>query len=206
MELREALDSIATIRRRMDDAERFRGYRSVPVAASALLAIVAGWLQPVFVSRPEQSLSSYVLLLSAVAAISLAMSAFAMLLHDHVNHGTWLRPHSWLTISQFGPCLIGAAVVTSVVIHYAPEAAWILPGLWQLFYCQGVFAACRQLPRPAYAVAVFYLLSGIATLLLAQRDQAFAPWAMAIPFGVGQFLSAVILYFTLERINDPRQR
>ena len=39
-------------------------------------------------------------------------------------------------------------VVTAAVVRLAPESAWLMPGLWQLFFSQGVFASCRFLPRP----------------------------------------------------------
>jgi hypothetical protein len=46
---------------------------------------------------------------------------------------------------------------------------------------------------------VFYFLSGLFCLLHARGEQALAPWAMGMPFGVGQILAAAILYWTLER-------
>ena len=41
--------------------------------------------------------------------------------------------------------------------------------------------------------------------LFARGDQALAPWAMAFPFGVGQMLSAAVLYWTLERTDGRPQ-
>jgi hypothetical protein len=108
---------------------------------------------------------------------------------------------TWLAVGQFVPCLVGAAAVTAVFVRVGPDSAWVLPGLWQVFFSQGVFASCRLLPRPAFAAGVFYLFAGITTLTLARGPDALSPWAMAIPFGVGQLLSAAVLYWTLERTN-----
>ena len=58
MDLREALDSIAVIRRRMAETEVFRGYRALPVAFSAILALGAGSVQQTILPRPERELSS----------------------------------------------------------------------------------------------------------------------------------------------------
>ena len=58
----------------------------------------------------------------------------------------------------------------------------------------GFFASCRSLPRPMFAVAVWYLATGLASLAFANGAQAFSPWAMALPFGLGQLLMAAILY------------
>jgi hypothetical protein len=201
MELREALDSIATIRRRMAETEVFRGYRALPVAVSAVLALVAGFVQPTLLPRPEQDVPGYVALWSAVALLSIAAAGLAMFLRDRVAGTSLTRPVTWLAVGQFVPCLVAAAAITAVLVRVAPEAAWVLPGLWQVFFSQGVFASCRLLPRAAFAVGVFYLVAGIATLILARGPDALSPWAMAVPFGVGQLLSAAVLYWTLERTD-----
>ncbi|MBO0697806.1 MAG: hypothetical protein J2P46_05395 [Zavarzinella sp.] len=201
MELREALDSIATIRRRMAETEVFRGYRALPVAVSAILAVLAGLVQPAVVPRPEQDVPGYVGLWSVVALVSMGAAALAMFLRDRVAGTSLTRPVTWLAIGQFVPCLVAAAVVTVVIVRTAPESAWLLPGLWQVFFSQGIFASCRLLPRPAFAVGVFYLVAGTATLVLGRGDEALAPWAMAVPFGVGQTLAAAVLYWTLERTD-----
>ncbi|HJZ92151.1 MAG TPA: hypothetical protein VKE40_14850 [Gemmataceae bacterium] len=201
MELREALDSIATIRRRMAETEVFRGYRALPVAVSAVFALAGGFAQPALVPRPERDVPSYVALWSGVALLSIAVAALAMFLRDRVAGVSVTRPVTWLAISQFIPCLAGAAAVTGVMVRVAPEAAWLLPGLWQVFFSQGVFASCRLLPRPAFGVGAFYLASGIATLLIARGAEALSPLAMAVPFGVGQLLAAAVLYWTLERAH-----
>lgn len=199
MELREALDSIAAIRRRMAETEVFRGYRALPVAASAIFAVTAGFLQPALLPRPEQDVPGYVLLWSAVALLSIAAAGLAMFVRDRAAGPSATRPVTWLAAGQFAPCLVGAAAVTAVIVRVAPGSAWLLPGLWQVFFSQGVFAACRLLPRPAVAVAGFYLVAGVVTLVAARGPDALSPWAMAVPFGVGQLLAAAVLYWTLER-------
>ncbi|HEY8504955.1 MAG TPA: hypothetical protein VIL46_10260, partial [Gemmataceae bacterium] len=83
--------------------------------------------------------------------------------------------------------------------RHAPQSAWMLPGLWQILFSLGVFASCRLLPRAVFGVAVFYLFSGLAVLIVAQGEHALSPWAMGLPFGVGQFGAAAVLYWTLER-------
>ena len=204
MELREALDSIATIRRRMAETEVFRGYRALPVAVSAVLALIAGLLQPVLVPRPDRDLPAYVALWSAVAILSVSAAGLAMFLRDRVAGTSLTRPVTWLAVGQFVPCLVGAAAVTAVVVRVTPDAGWILPGLWQVFFSQGVFASCRLLPRPAFAVGAFYLVAGIVTLVVARGPDVLSPWAMAVPFGVGQLGAAAVLYWTLERTDGQR--
>jgi len=49
------------------------------------------------------------------------------------------------------------------------------------------------LPRAIFAVGIWYLVAGLACLVFAQGDHAFSPWAMGVPYGVGQLLVAAIL-------------
>jgi hypothetical protein len=70
----------------------------------------------------------------------------------------------------------------------------MLPGLWQIVFSLGLFAACRSLPRPMLAAGAWYLFAGLMSVVLASEADAFSPWAMALPFGIGQFLIAAVLY------------
>ena len=77
--------------------------------------------------------------------------------------------------------------------------------LWAILFSLGVFASSRQLPPSATLVALYYLVSGVICLALARGEHAFSPWAMAATFGVGQLLTAVVLYFGLERADGRRE-
>jgi hypothetical protein len=201
MEVREALNHIAEIRQRLAESELFRGYRALPVAVSGLLALTAGWLQPLFVPDPIRDARSFVLLWSAVAVLSVCVAGLTMGLRDCFAGPSHTRALTWIALRQFVPCLFSGAVVTGVVLRYSLESAWLLPGLWQLFFAQGVFASCRILPRTVYIVAGFYLAAGSANFLLFREGDALGPWTMALPFGLGQLLAASILYWTLERCD-----
>ena len=81
----------------------------------------------------------------------------------------------------------------------------MLPGLWSVFFSLGIFASYRLLPKATFWIGVFYMTAGVLCLLWARDDFAFSPWAMGVPFGVGQLLSAAILYWTLERKSDEQE-
>jgi len=70
----------------------------------------------------------------------------------------------------------------------------MLPGLWQIVFSLGLFASCRSLPRAMFAAAAWYLAAGLGSLAFASGSQALSPYAMAVPFGFGQILIAVVLY------------
>lgn len=199
MDLHEAISSLSVIRRQLAETETFRGYRAFPVACSSCLAWLAGMLQPIFVPSPSSEPTGYVVLWSVVAFLAIVCTGLTMTLRDNFYGASKFRAVTWLAITQFAPCLGSAAFATLVILKYSPEVAWILPGLWQLFFSQGVFAACRLLPRLTISVAMFYLLTGLMALALARGEHALSPWAMAVPFGVGQMIAAAVLYWTVER-------
>jgi hypothetical protein len=199
MELREALTQITEIRLQLARTEVFRGYRAMPVAFSGVVAVVAAVLQVATIADPLAQIGPYLVLWIGAAMISGMAAGLEMVVRAR-NAGTPLtRELTWLALEQFSPCLVAGALVTIVLVRTAPESAGLLPGLWQVIYSLGIFASCRLLPRATFWVAVFYLGSGLAVLSLAHGEAALSPWAMGLPFGVGQLLAAVILYRTLER-------
>ncbi len=204
MELRDALTQIAEIRLQMARTEVFRGYRAAPVAFSGLLAFGAMAIQDAWVPAPERQVGAYLGLWVAAAVVSAIAAGVGMALRGAAA-SAWRRRITWLAIEQFVPSLVAGGLVTAVLTRAAPETIWVLPGLWQVLFSLGIFASCRLLPRATFGVAVFYLASGVTCLALARGDAALAPWAMGIPFGVGQLLAAAVLYWTLERGDGETQ-
>lgn len=201
MELREALIQITEIRAQMARTEVFRGYRALPVAITGLLAVAASGLQGALIADPSAQVDAYLTLWVATAGLSAAAAGAGMWLRRRGLQTSLGREVTWMAVEQFMPCLVAGGLLTAVLAKTAPGSLWLLPGLWQLFFSLGVFASCRLLPRATVAVALFYLAAGGASLALARGEHAFSPWAMGVPFGVGQLLAAAVLYWNLER-ND----
>ncbi len=202
MELREALTQITEIRLQLARTEVFRGYRAVPAAFSGAVALAAATVQLLAVPDPVQQVNAYLGLWIGAAVVS-GMSALTEMAVRARNASSPLtRELTFLAMEQFCPCVVAGALVTLVVVRSAPQSVWILPGLWQVLYSLGIFASCRLLPRSMSGIAVFYLITGVTTLAFAQGERALSPWAMGLPFGVGQLLAAVVLYRTLERDHD----
>jgi len=199
VELRDALSQIAEIRSRVAAAERFRGYRAGPVAVTGLLAVVAAAAQPLLVPNPTDEVSHYLWLWLSTAVLAAAVAGSGIWLRHSRTTDRLTKELTWLAVGQFAPCLVAGAVVTVVLLRYAPQHAALLPGLWQVFFSLGVFASFRLLPRAIAAVGVVYLLSGAVNLSLAAGPYAFAPLVMGLPFGLGQLLTAAVLYWNLER-------
>jgi hypothetical protein len=205
MELHEALTQISEIRQQIARTEVFRGYRSIPVAFSGVLAFATAYLQVLWLPEPAQSPGSYFALWISAAAISVMATGAEIVLRARRSASPLTGEITWLAVEQFIPCVVAGGLVTFVLHTSAPESLWIMPGLWQILFSLGIFASYRLLPRPVYWVGVFYLMSGVLCLVLARNESAFSPWAMGLPFGVGQLLAAGVLYWTLERNHGTQQ-
>ncbi|MGD9646824.1 MAG: hypothetical protein AB7U73_14005 [Pirellulales bacterium] len=199
MQLDDALQEIALIRRQLARAEIYRGVRAAPVACTAVIAIAAGGLQALLIGSATAELSRYLAIWCAAAAINATLSAIGIWLRLREDDSPLARQATWLLVEQFLPCLAAGALVTLAIRATAPSAAWMLPGIWQVLFSLGVFAISRQLPRASYAIALVYLLAGAANLAGLGDLPLLSPWRMAVPFATGQLLSAVVLYVSLER-------
>ncbi|MFO0892025.1 MAG: hypothetical protein U0790_23175 [Isosphaeraceae bacterium] len=202
MELQEALTQITEIRLQMARTEVFRGYRAVPAAFSGGVALVAAVVQGIVIPDPLQRINVYLGIWIGAALISGMSAVLEMAWRSRHSSSPLTRELTHLALEQFCPCLVAGALLTMVLIRSAPQCLWALPGLWQVLYSLGIFASCRLLPRWMFGIAVFYLLGGLMTLAFAQGEHALTPWAMGLPFCVGQFLAAAVLYQTLERDHD----
>jgi hypothetical protein len=199
MELRDALTQISQIRQQVAQTEVFRGYRALPVAFSGVLAMGTAGLQAFWLPDPAQNISAYLFLWLGAAVLSMLATGIEIAWHCRYRSSAIERTKSWLAVSQFLPSIAAGALLTIILANHAAESLWMLPGLWAMLFSLGIFASCRLLPPASFWVAVFYMAAGAASLTWAQGANAFSPWAMGVPFGVGQLLTAAMLYWTLER-------
>jgi hypothetical protein len=99
-----------------------------------------------------------------------------------------------MAVEQFLPSAVAGALITAVVVRSAAVSAWMLPGIWQIVFSLGILASCRFLPRWMLAAGVWYLLTGLVCLSF-DDSRALSPWAMGLPFAIGQLLVASVLFF-----------
>lgn len=199
MRLDDALAQISEIREHMARTGFFRGYRAITIAWTGLLGFAAAGIQILIVPFPEVDTTSYLVVWIGCAAVGLAIVGTELMSRCRNSGSRRVHDMTWAAIEQFLPALVAGGLLTLVISLSLPESIWMLPGLWQILFSLGVFASSRFLPRATYWVGVFYLITGVSCLALVQGDAAFSPWIMAVPFGVGQFLTAGVLYWTLER-------
>jgi hypothetical protein len=205
MELRDALTQISEIRRQVARTEVFRGYKSVPIAFSGVLALMAAGFQVLWIPDAEHNLAAYLTLWVGAAFVSAMAAGVEMAIRCWNAVSSLTRDLTWLALEQFLPAILAGGLVTLVLALSAPESLWLLPGLWQILFSLGIFASYRLLPRATWGVAMFYMVTGVLCLVFARGDHALSPWAMGIPFGLGQLYAAAVLYWTLERTHGEQE-
>jgi hypothetical protein len=203
-ELRQALDDISAIRSQVARGTQFRGYGPLSVASSGILAILVAAVQSHH-TRAYHDLKPFLIVWIATAAVAVFLSALETLFRVRRVHSGLAVEMIQAAVEQFLPCIVVGLLLTVILMRVAPQDSWLLPGLWAVIFSLGVFASCRFLPRQMFGVGAWYLASGLICMLVAASHHALLPWAMGIPFGIGQLLVAAVLYFGFEDAVEETQ-
>lgn len=201
----EALRQIAEIRERMAGSQVFRGFRSLTVAFSGVLAVLAAVCQPRLVPSPAEDLPRYLALWIGVAGVNVLVAGIGLWSWSRTAGSRLARERALFAIEQILPALIVGAFLTLSIVRSAPEVAWMLPGVWSLVYSLAVFASRRILSPEVLWVAAYYVVCGAACLHLGRGESFLAPWQMGLCFGGGQLFAASILYWTVERRDASQE-
>jgi hypothetical protein len=201
-DLERALADITAIRSQMARGTQFRGYGPVTIAATGLLTVLAAGAQALLLPEPAADIAGYLILWVVVAAVSAIMIGVEMVARARRIHSGLADEMLYTAVEQFMPAAVAGALLTVVLVRSAPQSVWMLPGLWQIIFGLGVFASCRTLPRPMFAAGAWYLAAGLANLAFANADNGLSPWAMAVPYGIGQLYIAAVLYRSVGAHDD----
>lgn len=197
-DFRQALAEINAIRTQVARGTQFRGYGPRSTAASGVLALVVAFLQVHWLTLSEHNATLFIEVWAATAAVSVCFSGWETIIRARRVHVGFAREMTHAAVEQFLPALAVGTLLTVVLMRAAPQSLWMLPGLWALTFSLGVFASCRFLPRPMFAVGLWYLAAGLICLVIESGPQSLAPWTMGVTFGVGQLLVAATLKYGYE--------
>jgi hypothetical protein len=193
-DLERALNDIQAMRSQIALGTEFRGYGPAAFAATGVLGALAALLQSLWIENPAAEILSYLGLWIATALLSAVIIGIDVVMRSRRVHSGLADAMVQSAAEQLLPAAVAGLLLTIVLVRYAPQSLWMLPGLWQIVLSLGVFAACRMLPAPLLAVGVWYLGTGLACLAFASEAHALSPWAMGLPFGIGQLLTAALIY------------
>jgi hypothetical protein len=200
-DLNKALGDISSIRRQLAHSTEFRGYGPATLAATGVFAMVASVAQGIWLPDPVRHVSAYVALWIATAVLSAALTGVQMLTRSRRIHSSLSDEMIRMAVEQFLPSVGAGLLLTIVLLHYVPSAAWMIPGMWQVIFSLGVLSSCRFLPRPMIAAGLWYLLTGLSCIAMGD-SRALSPWSMGVSYGVGQILVAAILLRTASEDED----
>jgi hypothetical protein len=204
MDIPRALAQIEQIHEQLAKGELYRGYRSLPVAASGLIGLLAAWLQPRVLGALDPVGFVVYWLTVAVCAGSIGVSEIA---YNYVVHDdSAARRRTTLVVGQFLPSLLAGGIVTASFVHLSAALVPLLPGLWAICFGIGIFASRPYLPRASGYVALFFYAAGVGLLWMARGPQPPAGWWVGGTFGTGQILAALVLYWNLERTQPQWMR
>lgn len=197
-ELRQALADIDAIRTQVARETQFRGYGPLSTAVGGVLAVFVAAGQSLWLKAHEIDPSVFVIVWVATAATAASCSAWETFNRTRRVHAGFSREMFQGAIEQLLPAMVAGLMLTVVLARAAPQELWMLPGLWQLAFSLAIFASCRFLPRLMFAVALWYLVAGLACLAIEGGPHELSPWTMGVPFGIGQLLVAAVLKYGYE--------
>jgi hypothetical protein len=201
-DLSKALAEIDVIRGHMARAVEFRGYGPATIAVTGVLALLAAAVQSHWLKNPGRDTDAYLAIWVAAAAVSVFVIAIETVTRTRRVHSGLAREMIYSALGQFLPPIVAGLLLTVVIMRYAPRDLWVLPGLWQVIFSLGVFSSCQFLPRPMFAVGVWYLAAGLVCVALGNGEWAFWPWAMGLAFGFGQLFVAAVLQFGYGKVDE----
>jgi hypothetical protein len=194
-DLDKALADILAIRNQIAAGTAFLGYGPATVAATAGVALATAILQFLWLDDATLNPLTFLAGWTIAAVLSAGLIWIEMLARSRRHHSGLADAMIQQAIEQFLPAAVAGLLLAVMLWKFAPEALWMLPGLWQVLVSLGVFASVRSLPRSIAFGGAWYFISGFAVLLLASQTHALSPWTMGLPFVAGQLLMAALLYF-----------
>ena len=197
MNVARALDQIAEIHEHIARGEVYRGYRSLPVAASGAIGLAAAWLQPktLGAADPIEFVVYWLAIAACAAAVGVSEIAYNYVVHEEAAE----RRRTRTVVGQFLPAVTAGLLVAIVFLRLGPGLVMLLPGLWAICFGLGIFASRPYLPRAAGWVALFYYAAGFVLLALTREPLSPSGWWVGGTFGAGQMLAALVLWYNLER-------
>ena len=197
MDLSRALGQLADIHQQIAKGEIYRGYRSVPVAASGIIGLAAAWAQPPALGAGDPV--GFVLYWTGVAVCAGLVGASEIIYNYVVHDDRAARRQTTRVVGQFLPSVLAGAIITASFVHLSAALVPLLPGLWAICFGVGIFASRPYLPRASGWVALLYYAAGVALLWIARGPEPLRGWWVGGTFGAGQLMAAVVLYWNLER-------
>ncbi len=186
--IRQALTQVQEIHQRVIDRQQFKGFSGTARIVSGGIALGGSLiLNSEIIIKTELSHFVGWCIIGAIAMVLNYGAILYWFLFDPQVERNYrkLKP----TAEVMPPLLIGA--VLSIVMTRADLYQYLF-GLWMCMFGLCNLAVSHALPRPIGLVGIYYIVYGVAFLLI-PYDSFLSPIPMGIIFFVGEFVGGIIL-------------
>jgi hypothetical protein len=201
-DLHKALADIGSIRQQLAAGTMFRGFGPAVIAITGVLAAATATAQSIWLDDPTRQPLAFFAAWAITALASAGLIGAEMIARTRRHHAGLADAMLMNAVEQALPAGVAGAAIAAVLIQFAPETLWVLPGLWQILVGLGIFASVRSLPRAVGLAGAWYVAAGVFVLAMSSQSQALSPWAMGLPFVAGQLLLAAILHLSFGAADD----
>lgn len=197
MELDKAIDQISQIHEQLAKAEVYRGWRSAPMVISGLCGMAGAALQPAIIGKPTpMAFTWYWFVLGALCgSVAVSVAFYNYLVGKDIFH----RRSTPVVFAQTAPAMLAGIMVTMAMASTDGQFVPLLPGIWVLLLSLATFSARPYMPRATGWVALYYFVTATWLLLTARAPGNLSGWRVGGICGLGQFATAAVLYWNLER-------
>ena len=126
-DLQRALAEIGSIRLQLAAGTMFRGFGPAVIAATGVLALTTALVHILFLKRASDPFV-FVAVWTALAVVCAVLIGFEMVARARRHHGGLADAMLFSAVEHWLPVGVAGAVVGVIVLRWAPEAPWLLPG------------------------------------------------------------------------------
>lgn len=197
-DIERALAEVSGIRAQLAASTQFRGFAPEALAiiagVTALVTVVAQFWTGAFPADNR----SQVILWGGVLACSGGATTIEAILRSRHLHGGMGAPMLRFALRISLPFAAVGTTIAFAIGAYAPQAIWLVPGIWMLLLALVAFAFFPIMPRNIVWLGLWYLCCGTTLLFAAGPTGQLQPWMMGAPLTGGHLIVA----FLLSKWND----
>ncbi len=199
-DIERALAQISDIKAQMAASTHFRGYAPEMLVGIAAISALVMLAQSIWPDDLAASNLQHVLIWGALLVLSNVVIGIESVSRSRWQHGGMAPAMLQSALRVQLPFGAVGVIIAIGICRFAPDAAWIVPGIWQLLIALVAFSSHAMLPRAIVWAALWYSLTGTAAIVLAGVQGHFSGWMMGMPLIVGHLFIA----WTLKQEGDNK--
>jgi hypothetical protein len=199
----DAMNKISEIYSQLSKTGVYRGYKPHVIAFSGIISIIAAILKPYLILT--QTSMNFIIYWVIIAVINLTICTLMILYQYFFKENQFERQKTLIIMIQFIPMIIAGGIATIFLSYNDGTSILLLPGIWAILFGMGIFNVRPYLTNLTIIAAIFYFISSIVLFYLKFYHVNLLSIGMGLTFGIGQLLSAFILYWSIEKNNHEKQ-